>query len=83
MDTFLGRVTKARILQAVTEAKGERVAERIAQKGDMAREAEALLADSGWLSEAIRTQPRRLAGRAQMPACPRGCRTFHGAAPVI
>ncbi|MFG1294931.1 ParB/RepB/Spo0J family partition protein [Xanthobacter variabilis] len=59
VDTFLGRVTKARILQAVTEAKGERAAERIAhlKKGDMAREAEALLADSGWLPEALLTQP--------------------------
>ncbi|MFG1401476.1 ParB/RepB/Spo0J family partition protein [Xanthobacter sediminis] len=59
VDTFLGRVTKVRILQAVAEAKGERAAERIAhlKKGDMAREAEALLADSGWLPEALRTQP--------------------------
>ncbi|MFG1191215.1 ParB/RepB/Spo0J family partition protein [Xanthobacter flavus] len=59
VDTFLGRVTKARILQAVTETKGEWAAERIAhlKKGDMAREAEALLADSGWLPEALRTQP--------------------------
>ncbi|ABS69247.1 ParB/RepB/Spo0J family partition protein [Xanthobacter autotrophicus] len=59
VDTFLGRVTKARILQAVTEAKGECAAERIAhlKKGDMAREAEALLTDSGWLPEALRTQP--------------------------
>ena len=64
VDTFLGRVTKARILQAVTEAKGERAAERIAhlKKGDMAREAESLLADSGWLPEALRTQPSDTAG---------------------
>ena len=64
VDTFLGRVTKARILQAVTEAKGERAAERIAhlKKGDMAREAEALLADSGWLPEALRTQPSDTTG---------------------
>ncbi|MFG1379865.1 DNA-binding protein, partial [Xanthobacter autotrophicus ATCC 700551] len=64
VDTFLGRVTKARILQAVTEAKGERAAERIAhlKKGDMAREAESLLADSGWLPEALRTQPCDIAG---------------------
>jgi len=63
VDTFLGRVTKARILQAVTEAKGARAAERIAhlKKGDMAREAEALLADSGWLPEALRTQPSETA----------------------
>ena len=63
VDTFLGRVTKARILLAVNEAKGERAAERIAhlKKGDMAREAETLLADSGWLPEALRTQPSETA----------------------
>ncbi|MGV0821025.1 DNA-binding protein [Martelella sp. AMO21009] len=57
VDTFLGRVTKARILQAVTEAKGERAAGRIAhlKKGDMATEAEALLTDTGWLPEPLRT----------------------------
>ncbi|MFG1313095.1 ParB/RepB/Spo0J family partition protein [Xanthobacter autotrophicus] len=64
VDTFLGRVTKARILQAVTEAKGERAAERIAhlKKGDMAREAETLLDDSGWLPEQLRTQPSDTTG---------------------
>ena len=64
VDTFLGRVTKARILQAVTETKGERAAERIAhlKKGDMAREAEALLADRGWLPEALRTHSSDTAG---------------------
>ncbi|WP_029557420.1 ParB N-terminal domain-containing protein [Xanthobacter sp. 91] len=64
VDTFLGRVTKARILQAVTEAKGKRAAERIAhlKKGDMAREAESLLVDSGWLPEVLRTQPYVIAG---------------------
>ncbi|WP_425105178.1 ParB/RepB/Spo0J family partition protein [Ancylobacter sp.] len=56
VDNFLGRVTKARILLAVSEAKGARVAERIAhlKKGEMAREAEALLADTGWLPEPLR-----------------------------
>lgn len=56
VDNFLGRVTKARILQAVSEAKGPRAAERIGhlKKGDMAREAEALLADTGWLPEPLR-----------------------------
>ncbi|MBB3773521.1 ParB family chromosome partitioning protein [Angulomicrobium tetraedrale] len=56
VDNFLGRVTKARILLAVSEAKGPRAAERIAhlKKGDMAREAEALLADTGWLPEPLR-----------------------------
>src|SRR3546814_17011687 len=57
VNTFLGRVTKARILQAVTEAKGEHAADRIAhlKKGDMATEAETLLADTGWLPEPLRT----------------------------
>lgn len=56
LDNFLGRVTKARILQAVSEAKGARAAERIVhlKKGDMAREAETLLADTGWLPEPLR-----------------------------
>ncbi|MFG1228591.1 ParB/RepB/Spo0J family partition protein [Xanthobacter wiegelii] len=57
VDTFLGRVTKARILQAVTEVKGQRAAERIAhlKKGNMATEAETLLAETGWLPEPLRT----------------------------
>ena len=57
VDNFLGRVTKARILQAVAEAKGQRAAERIAhlKKGDMAGEAEVLLAGTGWLPEPLRT----------------------------
>jgi len=57
VDNFLGRVTKARILQAVAEAKGQRAADRIEhlKKGDMATEAEALLAGTGWLPEPLRT----------------------------
>lgn len=57
VDTFLGRVTKARILQAVAEAKGEPAANRIShlKKGDMAGEAETLLAETGWLPEPLRT----------------------------
>lgn len=57
VDTFLGRVTKARILQAVAEAKGEPAASRIGhlKKGDMAGEAETLLAGTGWLPEPLRT----------------------------
>ncbi|AZO71376.1 MULTISPECIES: ParB/RepB/Spo0J family partition protein [unclassified Mesorhizobium] len=60
VDNFLGRVTKARILQAVTEAKGQPAADRIAhlKKGDMASEAEMLIADSGWLPEPLRTPVR-------------------------
>ncbi len=56
---YLNRVTKPRILEAVREGAGERAAELIGhlKKGDMAKEAERLLADSGWLPE-----PLRLAG---------------------
>jgi ParB family chromosome partitioning protein len=55
-DNYLGRVTKAHILQAVREAKGDQAAERIGhlKKADMAREAERLMADSGWLPEPLR-----------------------------
>lgn len=62
VDTFLGRVTKARIVQAVTEAKGERIAESIAhlKKGDMAARAAVLLQGSGWLPEPLRTPGRTL-----------------------
>lgn len=60
VDNFLGRVTKARILQAVAEAKGQRAADRIEhlKKGDMAAEAQTLLADTGWLPEPLRTSDR-------------------------
>ncbi|WP_349935079.1 chromosome partitioning protein ParB [Acetobacter sp. A11-2] len=57
VENYLGRVTKARILQAVREARGDEAADRIAhlKKPDMAREAERLLDGSGWLPEALRT----------------------------
>jgi ParB family chromosome partitioning protein len=58
VDNYLGRVTKARILEAVREAKGEASAQLIdhLKKPDMAREAERLLTGSGWLPEPLRTQ---------------------------
>ncbi len=58
IDGFFGRVTKARIREAVTEAKGDAAADRIAhlKKGEMAAEAETLLADSGWLPSILRTR---------------------------
>lgn len=61
-DNFLGRVTKARIVQAVREAKGVDFARRIEglKKGDMAREAERLLAGTHWLPEPLRTPGRAL-----------------------
>lgn len=56
VDNYLGRVTKAHILQAVREGCGEQAAQLIAhlKKPDMAREAERLLEGSGWLPEALR-----------------------------
>ncbi|MDF8335506.1 ParB/RepB/Spo0J family partition protein [Novosphingobium cyanobacteriorum] len=59
VGNYLGRVTKTRILEAVREGAGDRAAHLIdhMKKGDMAKEAERLLADTGWLPE-----PLRLAG---------------------
>ena len=56
VDNYLGRVTKGRILEAVREAKGEQAAQLIdhLKKPDMAREAERLLADTGWVPEPLR-----------------------------
>ncbi len=57
VDTYFGRVTKARILQAVREVKGEQAVQLIdhLKKGEMAEKAETLLAGSGWLPEPLRT----------------------------
>ncbi len=56
VGNYLGRVTKARIVEAVQEGAGERAAQLIEhmKKGDMAKEAERLLADTGWLPEPLR-----------------------------
>ena len=53
---YLNRVTKPRILQAVREGAGEQAAQLIdhLKKGEMAKEAERLLADTGWLPEPLR-----------------------------
>jgi ParB family chromosome partitioning protein len=49
-------VPKRRILEAVQEGVGERAAQLIdhLKKGDMAKEAERLLANTGWLPEPLR-----------------------------
>lgn len=56
VENYLGRVTKSRILEAVREGAGEQAAQLIdhLKKGDMAKEAERLLAESGWLPEPLR-----------------------------
>lgn len=58
VDNYLGRVTKARILQAVREARGDEAADRIVhlKKAEMAEAAERLLEGSGWLPETLRTK---------------------------
>jgi ParB family chromosome partitioning protein len=56
VGNYLGRVTKARILEAVREAKGDASVQLIEhlKKPDMAKEAERLLAGCGWLPEPLR-----------------------------
>jgi ParB family chromosome partitioning protein len=55
-DNYFSRVTKAHILEAVAEAKGENTANLIAhlKKEAMAAEAERLVADTGWLPQLLR-----------------------------
>jgi ParB family transcriptional regulator, chromosome partitioning protein len=57
VDSYLGRVTKAHIVEAVSEGVSEDAARRIAdmKKPDMAQAAEQLLAGTGWLPPALRT----------------------------
>jgi ParB family chromosome partitioning protein len=57
VDNYLGRVTKTRILEAVGEAKGDASAQLIdhLKKPEMAKEAQRLLAGTGWLPEPLRT----------------------------
>lgn len=54
---YLGRVSKARILEAVTDVKGASSAELIGhlRKLDMAQQAERMLSGTGWLPEPLRT----------------------------
>jgi ParB family chromosome partitioning protein len=51
VDTYLNRVPKVRILEAVREAKGEGTAQLLdhLKKGEMASEAERLLKGRGWM----------------------------------
>jgi ParB family chromosome partitioning protein len=72
VDNYFGRVTKARILQAVREAKGDTASQRIEhlKKGEMAERAQELLAGSGWLPEPLRTPGRDIS--ATSPASKSG-----------
>ncbi|WP_213775286.1 ParB/RepB/Spo0J family partition protein [Bradyrhizobium sp. dw_78] len=66
--TYLGRVTKTRILDAVREAVSIEAADRMAdmKKQDMAETAEQLLAATGWLPAPMRT-PRVVYEPAERP----------------
>jgi ParB family chromosome partitioning protein len=54
---YFGRITKARILEDVREAKGDRCAQLIEhlKKPDMAKEAARLVAETQWLPSVLRT----------------------------
>ncbi len=56
-ESYFARVTKAQIGEAVRETKGEAEAGRMTgmKKSDMAKRAERLLADSGWLPQPLRS----------------------------
>lgn len=56
---YLGRITKAHILDAVREAAGGEAADRLTsmKKQPMAEAAEQLLAGTGWLPPSLRTTP--------------------------
>ncbi len=56
-ETYLGRVSKNKILEAVREAKGEQQAQLLAplKKIEMAKEAERMLKDTDWLPEILRS----------------------------
>ena len=70
-EAYLSRVTKAQILEAVREAKGDDAADRIAglKKPEMVTAAEELLHGTGWLPEPLRTQgDDAIASEADDPA---------------
>ncbi|WP_119419714.1 ParB/RepB/Spo0J family partition protein [Desertibaculum subflavum] len=66
--SYLGRVTKARIIEAVRESVSEAAAERIAdmKKLPMAEAAEQLLAGTGWVPVLLRT-PAAASDEAEQP----------------
>ena len=72
VENYLGRVTKARIVGAAREARGDRAAQAITplKKGEMADQAQALLADSGWLPEPLRTPGRALPAVVELADVP-------------
>lgn len=70
VGNYLGRVTKARILQAVREGAGERAAQLIdhMKKGDMAKEAERLPTPAGCRNNCASRFRTRLSWRRRQAA---------------
>lgn len=70
VESYFGRVSKVRILEAVREGKDARSAGLIdhLKKDKMAREAQRLLAGAGWLPAPLRTPPLEAANLSADPA---------------
>jgi ParB family chromosome partitioning protein len=79
--SYLGRVTKARILEAVREGVSDEAAERMAdmKKFDMAEAAEQLLASTDWLPALLRTA-KSVAEPVETPTGVEGGETYSEAA---
>jgi ParB family chromosome partitioning protein len=79
--SYLGRVTKARILEAVREGVSEEATERMAdmKKFDMAEAAEQLLAPTDWLPALLRTA-KSVAELVETPTGVEGGETYSEAA---
>jgi ParB family chromosome partitioning protein len=72
-ENYFGRVTKAEILNAVTEAQGEETAGLLAdlKKKEMAIEAERLVTGTGWLPAPLRgVQPKQQADEQELSGEP-------------
>ncbi|MBA3904543.1 MAG: chromosome partitioning protein ParB [Rhodocyclaceae bacterium] len=67
VPAYLGRVTKAAIMQAVSEGVSDETAQRLGSltKVEMAREAERLLVETAWLPACLRTSAGEVEGEQE------------------
>jgi ParB family transcriptional regulator, chromosome partitioning protein len=67
VPAYLGRVTKAAIMQAVSEGVSDESAQRLTSltKVEMAREAERLLVETDWLPACLRTSASEVEGEQE------------------
>jgi ParB family chromosome partitioning protein len=72
VENYLGRVTKARILLAIREAKGEQASQQIdhLKKAEMAERAQELLDRSDWLPEPLRMPNRSVVATSRVRDAP-------------